>query len=147
MASGQLEKQHLPEDGATGRIQMSSPRPVHPRRRKAIRRQRRRKAANVCRLQTVMHDSGWNSNRSSMMTSSQHVYEIRTRKDQRGFDLIGDRLPLGLLWFEGPEAIVDAVNYAKFCSGSHPAIIRVFDESGAVVGTIESVGNFRERNL
>ena len=81
------------------------------------------------------------------MTSSQHVYEIRTRKDRRRFDLIGDRLPLGLLWFEGPDAIVDAANYAKFFSGSHPAIIRVVDESGAAVGTIESVGNFRERNL
>jgi hypothetical protein len=25
------------------------------------------------------------------MTSSQHVYEVRPRKDQRGFDLISDR--------------------------------------------------------
>ena len=77
------------------------------------------------------------------MTSSRHVYEIRPRKDCRGFDLIGDRLPLGLLWFEGPDAIVDAVIYAKFYSRSHPAIIRVFDESGAVVGTHESAGDFR----
>ena len=78
------------------------------------------------------------------MTSSQHVYEIRPRKDRRGFNLIGDRLPLGLLWFEGPDAIVDAVIYAKFCSRSRPVIIRVFDESGAVVGTVESAGDFRE---
>jgi len=78
------------------------------------------------------------------MTSSQHVYEIRPRKDRPGFDLIGDRLPLGLLWFEGPDAIVDAVIYAKFYSRSHPAIIRVFDESGVVIGTDESAGDFRE---
>jgi hypothetical protein len=78
------------------------------------------------------------------MTSSQHVYEIRPRKDRRGFNLIGDRLPLGLLWFEGLDAIVDAVTYAKFCSRSRPAIIRVFDESGAVVGTVESAGDFCE---
>ncbi len=61
------------------------------------------------------------------MTSSRHVYEIRPRKDRRGFDLIGDRLPLGPLWFEGPEGIGNAVNYAKFCSRSHPVIIRVFE--------------------
>jgi hypothetical protein len=40
----------------------------------------------------------------------------RPRKDRRGFDLIGDGLPLGLLWFEGPDAIADAVNYTKFYS-------------------------------
>jgi len=123
---------------------MNSPTTSRPRRRKAIRRQRRRKADNVCRLQRVTHDSGWNSNRSVTTTSSKHVYEIRPRKDRRGFDLIGDRLPLGLLWFEGSDAIVDAVIYAKFYSRSHPAIIRVFDESGAVVGTHESAGDFRE---
>jgi hypothetical protein len=94
--------------------------------------------------QRVTHDSGWNSNRSAATTSSKDVYEIRPRKDRRGFDLIGDRLPLGLLWFEGPDALVDAVIYAKFYSCSHPAVIRVFDESGAVVGTHESAGDFRE---
>ena len=128
-------------------------------RRKAIRRERRRKADKVnspktssprrrkadevCRPQRVAHDSGWNLNRGVTTTSSEHVYEIRPRKDRRGFDLIGDRLPLGLLWFEGPDALVDAVIYAKFYSRSHPAIIRVFDESGAVVGTHESAGDFR----
>jgi hypothetical protein len=76
------------------------------------------------------------------MTSSQHIYEIRPRKDRRGFDLIGDRLPLGLVWFEGPDAISDAFNYAKFCSRSHPTIIRVFDESGVMIGTDEPAGNF-----
>ena len=78
------------------------------------------------------------------MTSSKYIYEIRPRKDRRGFDLVGDRLPLGFLWFEGPDAIVDAIFYAKFYSRSHPAIIRVFDESGAMVGTHESVGEFKE---
>jgi hypothetical protein len=112
-------------------------------RRKATRRERRRKADKVYRLQTVAHDSAWNSNRSVITTSSKHVYEIRPRKDRRGFELIGDRLPLGLLWFEGPDALVDAVIYAKFYSRSHPAIIRVFDESGAVVGAHESAGDFR----
>jgi hypothetical protein len=31
------------------------------------------------------------------MTSSQHVYEIRPRKDHRGVDLISDALPFGRL--------------------------------------------------
>src|SRR5262245_8613555 len=33
-----------------------------------------------------------------MMTSSQHVYEIRPRKDKRGVDLISDVLPFGRMW-------------------------------------------------
>ena len=78
------------------------------------------------------------------MTSLQAVYEIRPRKDWHGFTLVGNRVPLGELRFEGPDAIVDAVNYAKFCARSHLAIIRVFDESRAVVWTAESRGNFGE---
>ena len=92
--------------------------------------------------QTVAHDSGWNSSRSAATTSSEHVYEIRLRENRRGFELIGDRLPLGLLWFEGPDALVDAVIYAKFYSSSHSATIRVFDEGGAVIGTHQSTGDF-----
>src|SRR4030095_7247007 len=78
------------------------------------------------------------------MTSSQDVYEIRPRKDRRGFDLIGERLPLGLLWFEGADAMGDAVNYARFFSRSHPAIIRVFDDSGMVAATLELVGDYSQ---
>jgi hypothetical protein len=36
------------------------------------------------------------------MTSSQHVYEVRPRKDHRGFDLISDALPFGRLWYTKP---------------------------------------------
>jgi len=31
------------------------------------------------------------------MTSSQHIYEVRPRKDKRGVDLISDVLPFGWL--------------------------------------------------
>jgi len=31
------------------------------------------------------------------MTSSQHAYEVRPRKDRRGLDLISDALPFGRL--------------------------------------------------
>ncbi len=77
------------------------------------------------------------------MSSSQHVYEIRPRKDRRGFDLIGDRLPLGLLWFEGPDAFGDAVSYAKFFPRPQAVIIRLFDQSGAVIETHEHAGGFQ----
>jgi hypothetical protein len=39
------------------------------------------------------------------MTSSQHAYEIRPRKDHRGVDLISDALPFGRLWYGEPNAI------------------------------------------
>jgi hypothetical protein len=31
-----------------------------------------------------------------VITNSQHVYEVRPRKDRRGVDLISDALPFGL---------------------------------------------------
>ena len=76
------------------------------------------------------------------MSSSQHVYEIRPRKDRRGLDLISERLPLGVLWFEGADANEDAVNYARAFSYPHPAIIRVLNESRTFAVTLESVDDF-----
>jgi hypothetical protein len=49
------------------------------------------------------------------MISSQHVYEVRPRKDHRGVDLISDVLPSGRLWYEDASAAVD---YAKHSSRS-----------------------------
>ena len=60
----------------------------------------------------------------------------------RGIDLIGERLPLGVLWFEGLNAIKDAVNYARSLSYSHPATIRVLDESGTLAVTLELADDF-----
>ena len=57
------------------------------------------------------------------MTSSQHVYEVRPRKDHRDVDLIYETLPFGRLWYGEPNAISNAVGYAKFRSGSHDAVI------------------------
>jgi hypothetical protein len=65
------------------------------------------------------------------MTSSQHVYEIRPRKDKRGVNLISDVLPFGRLWYGEPNAI----GYAKFYSRSHDAVIRVYDDDGHVIET------------
>jgi hypothetical protein len=37
-----------------------------------------------------------------------------------------------------------AVRHAKTCSGSHPAVIRVYDEAGNVIQTHEHKGDFKE---
>jgi hypothetical protein len=73
-----------------------------------------------------------------------HVYEIRPRKDKRGFDLISDVLPFGRLWYGETDAISNAINYAKFRSRSHNAVIRVYDDAGNVIGTHEQAGDFKE---
>ena len=67
------------------------------------------------------------------MTSSQHVYEIRPGSDKCGVDLISDVLPFGRLWYTQPNAINNAVGYAKFFSRSHDAVICVYDEAGIKV--------------
>jgi hypothetical protein len=61
---------------------------------------------------------------------SAHVYEVRPRKDHRGVDLISDALPFGRLWYGEPNAIDNAVGYAKHRSRSHDAVIRVYDDAG-----------------
>ena len=61
------------------------------------------------------------------MTSSQHVYEVRPRKDRRGVDLISDALPFDRLWYGEPNTTSNAVDYAKFFSRSHNAVIRIYD--------------------
>jgi hypothetical protein len=75
---------------------------------------------------------------------TQHVYEVRPRKDNRGVDLISDALPFGKLWYAEPNAISNAIGYAKFRSRSQHAVIRVFDESGTVIETHEQAGDFKE---
>jgi len=52
---------------------------------------------------------------------------------KRGVDLISDVLPYGALWYAEPNAISNAINYAKFRSRSHDTVIRVYDESGHVI--------------
>jgi hypothetical protein len=61
------------------------------------------------------------------ITTSQHVYEVRPRKDHRGVDLISDALPFGRLWYGEADAISNAIGYAKFYSRSHDALIHVYD--------------------
>ncbi len=57
---------------------------------------------------------GRNGDDGLEVTTAIHSYEVRPRKDHRGFDLISDALPFGRLWYAEPNAISNAVGYAKF---------------------------------
>ena len=76
-------------------------------------------------------------------TKPAHVYDVRPRKDHRGVDLISDVLPFGRLWYDGLNAISNAVGYAKHYSRSHDAVIRVYDEAGNVIEMHEHQGDFK----
>ena len=53
-------------------------------------------------------------------------------------------LPFGRLRYAEPDAISNAIGYAKFRSRSHHAVIRVYDEAGNVIATHEHAGDFKE---
>jgi hypothetical protein len=55
-----------------------------------------------------------------------------------------DVLPYGALWYGEPNAISNAIGYAKFYSRSHGAVIRVYDETGNVIETHKHKGDFKE---
>jgi hypothetical protein len=69
-----------------------------------------------------------------------HVYEVRSRKDKRGVDLISNALPFGRLSYETSD---DAIGYAMHCSRSQDAV-RVYDAAGNVIETHRHTGNFKE---
>jgi hypothetical protein len=73
-----------------------------------------------------------------------HAYEVRPRKDNRGVTLISDALPFGRLWYGKPDAVSNAIGYAKFFSRSHDAVIRIYDAAGNVTETHEQAGEFKE---
>jgi hypothetical protein len=73
-----------------------------------------------------------------------HVYEVRPRRDKRGANLISDVLPFGALWYGEPKAVGNAIDYAKFFSRSHDAVIRVYDEAGKIIETHKPTGDFKE---
>jgi len=70
-----------------------------------------------------------------------HTYEVSPRKDHRSFDLISDALPFGRLWYTKSD---DAIGYATFYSGSHAAVIRVYDDAGNVIETHQHTGDYKE---
>ena len=55
-----------------------------------------------------------------------HVYEVRPRKDDCGVNLISDVVPFRCAALsDAPDAIKNAIDYAKLYSRSHDAVIRV----------------------
>jgi hypothetical protein len=63
------------------------------------------------------------------------------RGGHRGVDLISDVLPFGRLWYDMPD---NAISYARIYSGSHDAVIRVYDAAGNVIETHERKGDCKE---
>jgi hypothetical protein len=53
-------------------------------------------------------------------------------------------VPYSPLWYAGPNAISNAISFAKFNSRSHDAVIHVYDDAGNVIETLEQSGEFRE---
>ena len=66
------------------------------------------------------------------------------RSDKRGVDLISDTLPFGRLWYGEPNAVANAIGYARHRSRSHDAVIRVCDEAGNIIELHEHEGEFKE---
>ena len=77
------------------------------------------------------------------VTSSQDIYEVRPRKDKRGVDLISDALPFGRLRYGEPNALSNAIDYAKFCSRSYDAVTRVYDNAGNAIRDARARGRFQ----
>jgi hypothetical protein len=104
---------------------------------KAMRTEQNRVGLVEAPLDELLVDA--NSRMEMSSTPAQDVYEIRPRKERDGFDLISDRLRRGPVWYSGPDAVRNAVAFAKYRSRSRSrwAIIRVFNEAGNVTETHE----------
>jgi hypothetical protein len=61
-------------------------------------------------------------------------FEFRQQcRDIAALILFPDALPFGRLWYGEPNAVSNAIDYAKHRSRSHNAVIRVYDEAGNVI--------------
>jgi len=58
--------------------------------------------------------------------------------------LISDELPFGHLWYDGANALSNAIGYAMHDSRSADAVIRVYDGAGNVIHTHEHTGEFQK---
>jgi hypothetical protein len=67
------------------------------------------------------------------------IYEVRPRSSGDGVDLISSGFRYGPIWYAGPDAIRQAVAYAKYrsFSQSRRATIRVLNHSGVVIQSFE----------
>ena len=80
------------------------------------------------------------------LSNGHDLYEVRPRRDRDGVDLISDGFRYGPIWYAGPDAVRYAIAYAKYrsLSRSRRAIIRVLDNTGTVIQTHDSEGDFRQ---
>ena len=80
-----------------------------------------------------------NRNRQNSLggTTNCDLYEVRPREGRDGVDLISDGFRRGPISYAGPDAVRNAVAYAKHRSWSRSqrAKIRVLDDFGAVIQT------------
>jgi hypothetical protein len=76
-------------------------------------------------------------------TVSIHEYQVRFRKDCLGVDLISDALPFRCALLSGKDAAADAIDYANLFSGSHAAVIRVYNAAGKLIETHEHKVRFQ----
>ena len=72
------------------------------------------------------------------------VINMSLVEDRRGVDLVSNALQFGRLWYSEPNAVSNAIGYAKLYSRSHDAVIRVYDEAGNVIATHEHAGEFKD---
>jgi len=72
------------------------------------------------------------------------AYEVRSRKDRSGVDLVRGALPFGKLWYGEPNAVSSAIGYAEHYKRSHDAPISVYDAVGDVTEVHELKGDFKE---
>jgi hypothetical protein len=92
----------------------------------------------------LVHQRWTGSDRLKHATTPIHIYEIRRRADHHGVDLIFDALPYSPLWYRGPNAIRDAISFAKSRSRSHDAVIHVYDAAGKLIEVHRHKGDFKE---
>jgi hypothetical protein len=71
------------------------------------------------------------------------TYEIRPPPDLPRRRSISDVLPFVRLWYGEPNAISNAIGYAKFYSRSDDAVIRIYDEAGNLIKTHQHAGEFK----
>jgi len=48
------------------------------------------------------------------------------------------------LWYGKPDAVSNAIGYARFFSRSHDAVIRLYDDAGNEIETHEHDSDFKE---
>jgi hypothetical protein len=85
--------------------------------------------ASTSRIYAAWEDSSYDEAERSVKTILWPFTKSGPRKDKRRVDLISDLLPFGRLWYTKAS---DAVDYARFYSRSHDAVIRFYDDAGNV---------------